>query len=248
MLNTKSIAVVLPAYNASKTLETTFRGIPRDIVDWVILVDDKSEDNTAEVARRLAIETVVHEKNLGYGGNQKTCYKIALSKGADIVIMLHPDYQYTPHLLTAMAAMIAYGEYDACLGSRILGKGALRGGMPRYKYFFNRVLTLVQNILMNQKFSEYHTGYRAFRREILETLPLQGNSDNFIFDNEIIAQMVYFNYRVGEISCPTSYTPESSSIRLLPSIQYGFGVLWVSLQYLFQKLGLFQFSLFKREV
>lgn len=231
MLNNHSIAVVLPAYNAAKTLERTYHEIPFDIVDWVILVDDCSRDETVEIARKLCIEHVVHSQNLGYGGNQKTCYREALKRGADIVIMLHPDYQYTPRLLLAMASMIAYGEYDSVLASRILCKGALRGGMPLHKYIANRVLTLFQNILLGQKFSEYHTGYRAFSRKVLESLPLGENSNDFIFDNQMIAQMVYFGFRVGEISCPTRYEADSSSINFRRSAIYGLGVLWVSLLY-----------------
>lgn len=231
MLNGKKIVVVLPAYNAALTLEKTFREIPKDVVDEVILVDDCSKDETERVAKSLGIHCVVHEKNLGYGGNQKTCYREALKTNADIVVMLHPDYQYTPNLVPAIASMIAYGEYDAAIASRILGKGAIRGGMPLYKYFFNRVLTLIQNILMNQKFSEYHTGFRAFSREVLETLPLGENSDDFVFDNQMIAQMLFFNFKVAEISCPTRYFPEASSINFQRSMIYGFGVLSVSWDY-----------------
>lgn len=245
MLNNRKIIVVLPAYNAAKTLEPLYHEIPMDVVDEVILVDDCSTDETVALARRLSIPTVVHAKNTGYGGNQKTCYRNALERGADIVIMLHPDYQYTPRLLTAMAAMIAYGEYDVVLGSRILGKGALAGGMPLYKYVFNRLLTLVQNLLLDEKFSEYHTGYRAFSSEVLRALPLEENSDGFIFDNEMIAQILMAGFRMGELSCPTKYTSESSSIRFWPSVQYGYGVLLVSLKYfLHKRLGL-EFKLFK---
>src|SRR5512146_135683 len=197
MLNGKKIVVVLPAYNAGKTLEMTWQEIPFEFVDGVVLVDDASRDDTSEVARRLGIKTVVHEQNRGYGGNQKTCYRTALELGADIVIMLHPDYQYTPKLVTSMAAMIAYGEFDAILASRILGIGALRGGMPVYKYIANRALTFVENILLGHKLSEYHTGYRAFSREVLEKLPLDRNSDDFVFDNQMLAQIVWFGFRVG---------------------------------------------------
>lgn len=235
MLNSKTIIVVLPAYNAYKTLERSFSEIPKDIVDDVILIDDCSTDQTPELARKLGIDCIVHETNLGYGGNQKTCYREALKRGADIVVMLHPDYQYTPKLIPALVSMIAYGEYDAAIASRILGKGALIGGMPLYKYFSNRVLTLIQNILMEQKFSEYHTGFRAFSRHVLENLPLEENSNDFIFDNQMIAQMVFRNYRVAEISCPTRYFPEASSINLRRSILYGLGVLKVSLQYFIKK-------------
>jgi glycosyltransferase involved in cell wall biosynthesis len=235
VLNNKKIVVVLPAYNAFKTLERSFREIPLEIVDDVILVDDCSTDQTPELARKLGIDCIVHETNLGYGGNQKTCYREALKRGADIVVMLHPDYQYTPKLIPALVSMIAYGEYDAAIASRILGKGALIGGMPLYKYFFNRVLTLIQNILMGQKFSEYHTGFRAFSRQVLENLPLEKNSNDFIFDNQMIAQMVFQNFKVAEISCPTRYFPEASSINLRRSVVYGLGVIKVSLQYFFKK-------------
>lgn len=235
MLNQKKIAVVLPAYNAAETLEATYREIPLEIIDAVILVDDHSDDATTQIAGRLSIDVITHRRNVGYGGNQKTCYEEALQKGADIIIMLHPDYQYSPRLLVAMAAMIAYGEYDAVLGSRIIAQSALAGGMPVYKYIFNRILTLVQNLVLGQKFSEYHTGFRAYRREILENLPLEENSNDFIFDNEMIAQMIWFGYKIGEISCPTRYTAQSSSISLIRSIQYGFGVLLVTLKYRLQK-------------
>jgi glycosyltransferase involved in cell wall biosynthesis len=231
MLNGEKIIVVLPAYNAAKTLDMTYEGIPFDIVDDVILVDDASRDDTAEAARRLGIRTIVHERNTGYGGNQKTCYRAALDLGADIVIMLHPDYQYTPKLIPAMAAMIAYGEFDAILASRILGTGALKGGMPLYKYIANRFLTLVENILLGQKLSEYHTGYRAFSRKVLETLPLDKNSDDFVFDNQMIAQIVWFDFRIGEISCPTKYFIDASSINFRRSVVYGLGVLRTALQF-----------------
>jgi glycosyltransferase involved in cell wall biosynthesis len=244
MLNGKKIIVVLPAYNAAKTLEPTIDELPRDVVDDLILVDDQSKDDTVAVSKKLGIKTVVHPKNRGYGGNQKTCYQTALENGADIVVMLHPDYQYSPKLLAAMASMIAYGEYDCCLGSRILGGTAIRGGMPFYKYLFNRLLTLAQNLLMTQKLSEYHTGYRAFSRSILETLPLDRNSDDFIFDNQMIAQILFFGYKVGEISCPTRYDTDSSSISFSRSVKYGVGVLWVSLQYFLQKRCGMSFPLF----
>ncbi len=247
MLNKKKIAVVLPAYNAAKTLAPTYNEIPFNIIDEVILVDDQSKDETVTIARELNIDTVVHPENLGYGGNQKTCYREALKRGADIVIMLHPDYQYTPKLLTALAAMIAYGEYDAALASRILGRGAIEGGMPRYKYVANRFLTLMQNLLLGEKFSEYHTGYRAFSREVLETLPLEKNSDDFVFDNEMIAQILHFGFKIGEISCPTRYTLESSSINLSRSIRYGLGVLMVSLKFFIQRMGLSRFDIFTRD-
>lgn len=237
MINGKKVIVVLPAYNAEKTLENTWREIPPE-VDNIVLVDDCSRDNTAELAQKLGIVTIVHETNTGYGGNQKTCYRIALDMGADIVVMVHPDYQYTPRLVTAMAAMIAYGEFDAVLASRILGTGALKGGMPLYKYISNRFLTFVENILLGQKFSEYHTGYRAFSRDVLETLPLDANSNDFVFDNQMIAQMVWFNFRVGELSCPTKYFKEASSINFRRSMVYGLGVLGTALQFRLNKWGL----------
>ena len=231
MLNGKKIVVILPAYNAAKTLERTWREIPFDSVDDVVLVDDASRDNTVAEAARLGIRTVVHAANLGYGGNQKSCYRAALDLGADIVVMLHPDYQYTPRLITAMAAMIACGEFDDVLASRILGRGALAGGMPLYKYVANRLLTLVENVLLGQKLSEYHTGYRAFSRRVIETLPLEANSDDFVFDNQMLAQIFWFGFFVGEVSCPTRYFPEASSIRFLRSVVYGIGVLRTAVQY-----------------
>ena len=231
MLNGNKIVVVLPAYNAAKTLEKTYQEIPLDIVDKVILVDDASRDNTAEVARELGISTIIHRVNKGYGGNQKTCYRAALDHGADIVIMLHPDYQYTPKLLPAMAAMIAWGEFDAVLASRILGTGALRGGMPLYKYIANRFLTFTENVLLGQKLSEYHTGYRAFSRTILESLPLDNNSDDFVFDNEMLAQIVWHNFRIGELSCPTKYFDDASSINFRRSVIYGLGVLGTAVKF-----------------
>jgi len=241
MLNGKKIVVVLPAYNAEKTLEMTYREIPFEFVDDVVLVDDASRDDTAAVAQRLGIRTIVHEQNKGYGGNQKTCYRTALDLGADVVIMLHPDYQYTPRLLAAMAAMIAYGEFDVVLASRILGTGALKGGMPRYKYIANRFLTLVENILLGQKLSEYHTGYRAFSREVLEALPLERNSDDFVFDNQMLAQIVWYGFRIGELSCPTKYFREASSINFRRSVIYGLGVLKTALQFRMQKSGIGSF-------
>ena len=244
MLNGKRIVVVLPAYNAAKTLEMTYREIPFEFVDGVVLVDDASRDDTAEVARRLGITTIVHEKNKGYGGNQKTCYRAALDLGADIVVMLHPDYQYTPKLITAMAAMIAYGEFDAVLASRILGVGALKGGMPFYKYVSNRFLTMFENIMVGHKLSEYHTGYRAFSREILERLPLDANSDDFVFDNEMLAQVIWFGYRIGELSCPTKYFEEASSINFRRSVIYGLGVLATSLRFRLSKLGVLHSAIF----
>lgn len=244
MLNGKKVVAVLPAYNAAKTLESTYREIPFDIVDDVVLVDDASHDETAEVARRLGISTIVHERNTGYGGNQKTCYQAALAIGADIVIMLHPDYQYTPRLLPAMAAMIAYGEFDVVLASRILGKGALKGGMPLYKYLSNRFLTCAENILLGQKLSEYHTGYRAFSRAVLESLPLHRNSDDFVFDNQMLAQIVWHGFQIGEVSCPTKYFPEASSINFRRSVTYGIGVLHTALLYRLSRMGIITGKIF----
>jgi glycosyltransferase involved in cell wall biosynthesis len=237
MLNDKKIVVVLPAYNAEKTLEATFEEIPHHIVDEVLLVDDKSSDRTIEVARRLGILTFVHEQNLGYGGNQKTCYAEALKLGADIVVMLHPDYQYTPKLITAMSSMIAEGLYDVVLGSRILGTGALKGGMPLYKYMSNRFLTAAENLLVAHKLSEYHTGYRAFSRKVLESLPLLENSDDFVFDNQMLAQIIYFGYSIAEITCPTKYFEEASSINFSRSVTYGLGVLETAIRFRLHKLG-----------
>lgn len=247
MLEGLKIAVVLPAYNASKTLGQTYREIPLDIVDDVILVDDASSDETAALADRLGIHTVIHARNGGYGANQKTCYTVALARGADIVVMLHPDYQYSPRLLTAMAGMIASGHYDAVFASRILGGAALSGGMPRYKYLANRLLTAFQNLLMGAKLSEYHTGYRAWSREVLEELPLAACSDDFVFDNEMIAQAVFAGFRLGEISCPTKYFPEASSINFRRSCIYGLGVIRTALSYRLCRLGLLKSPLFAGE-
>lgn len=231
MIDGLRVAVVLPAYNASQTLARTFAEIPMDIVDDVILVDDASTDSTAALAHRLGIHTIIHARNGGYGANQKSCYTAALAKGADIVVMVHPDYQYTPRLITAMAGMIASGHYDAVFASRILGGGALSGGMPRYKYVANRLLTAFQNLLMGAKLSEYHTGYRAWSRKVLEQLPLLACSDDFVFDNEMIAQAVFAGSRIGEISCPTKYFPEASSINFRRSCVYGLGVLRTAITY-----------------
>jgi|SRR6185437_1587530 len=247
MINGKKIIVVMPAYNAEKTLEQTYKEVPFNIVDEVILVDDFSKDNTFEQAKKVGIDKVIrHEKNKGYGGNQKTCYSEALQRNADIVVMLHPDYQYTPLLLEAMVYPIARGLYDVMMGSRILGKGALIGGMPIYKYIFNRILTLTQNILMGQKLTEYHTGYRAFSKQVLESLPLEKNSDDFVFDNEMLGQIFYFGFKVGEVSCPTKYFEEASSINFKRSVQYGLGVLRVSLTYRLQKMGLGKYKIFAK--
>jgi glycosyltransferase involved in cell wall biosynthesis len=239
MLNGKKIVVVMPAYNAAKTLEQTYQEIPFSIVDEVILVSDASEDNTAGVAEQLGIRhIIVHPKNRGYGGNQKSCYDKALSLDADVVIMLHPDYQYTPKLIPAMSSMIANDIYPVVFGSRILGKGALKGGMPFYKYIANRFLTFVQNLLMNQKLSEYHTGYRAFSKEVLQKVNYQANSEGFIFDNEMIAQIFDAGFDIAEITCPSKYFEEASSINFSQSIVYGLGVLRVSFGYFFKRLGL----------
>lgn len=246
MLKGKKICVVLPAYNAALTLEKTYREIPFDIVDEVILVDDNSLDNTVEVAQQLGIAHIIqHDKNKGYGGNQKSCYNKAMALGADVVVMLHPDYQYTPKLLESMAYLIANDVYPVVLGSRILGKGARKGGMPLYKYFFNRCLTLFQNILMNQKLSEYHTGYRAFSREVLESINFAANSDDFVFDNQMLAQIFFAGYEIAEITCPTKYFPEASSINFRRSAKYGLGVLLTALQYRLQKWHLGKFRIFE---
>jgi len=245
MINNKTITVVLPAYNAEKTLEMTYREIPLDIVDHVILVDDLSRDRTPRVARDLGIQHVIlHPENKGYGGNQKTCYDKALELNSDIVVMLHPDYQYSPHLIHSMCYLIANGVYEVVLGSRILGKGALKGGMPVYKYLANRFLTLFQNILMNQKLSEYHTGFRAFSGNVLRSIKYHLNSDDFIFDNQMLAQIFYAGYEVAEITCPTRYFDDASSINAARSIRYGLGVLGVSFSYFLQKTKLFKFAIF----
>jgi glycosyltransferase involved in cell wall biosynthesis len=238
------IAVVLPAYNAANTLRQTFAEIPHDIVDEVILTDDHSRDDTPTIARELGIQTLEHESNRGYGGNQKTCYAAALARGADIVVMLHPDYQYTPKLVTAMASMIASDQYDVVLGSRILGRGALAGGMPIYKYIFNRLLTLIENVLVGQKLSEYHTGYRAWSRRVLEALPIILCSEDFVFDNEMLAQSIYAGFRIGEISCPTKYFPEASSINFRRSVIYGIGVLRTAVRFRLHRWGVVRSPIF----
>jgi len=237
MINGKRIAVVMPAYNAEKTLERTVHELS-NIVDIKILVDDSSKDHTAELSKRLGVRTFLHDANYGYGRNQQTCYREALAAGADIVVMLHPDYQYTPSLVPAMAGMIASGVYDMVLGSRILGRGALKGGMPLYKYIFNRLLTAFQNLFLHVKLSEYHTGFRAFSRKLLETLPLLENSDDFVFDNQMIAQAVMFGFEIGEISCPTKYFAEASSINFRRSVKYGLGVLATTALFVAHKLGI----------
>ena len=238
MLLGKRVVVVLPAFNAEGTLERTVRQIPEGIADDILLVDDSSSDETVRVARALGVHIVVHDRNLGYGANQKTCYREALRLGADIVVMLHPDYQYEPRLVPAMASMIASEVYDVVLGSRILGRTARQGGMPRYKYVSNRLLTAFQNLLLGSKLSEFHTGYRAFSRKVLETLPLLANSDDFVFDNQMLAQVVAFGFSIGEISCPTKYFPEASSISFSRSVTYGFGVVATSLEFYAWRFGL----------
>jgi len=243
MLNGKRIAVVMPAYNAEKTLSATVEELP-DIVDIRILVDDNSADRTVEVARELGLVHFVHDCNYGYGRNQQTCYREALAEGADVIIMVHPDYQYTPLLVTAMASMVAYGIYDVVLGSRIIGGQALRGGMPLYKYVFNRLLTAFENLFLGIKVSEYHTGYRAFSRRVLIKLPLLENSDDFVFDNQMLAQCAFFGFKIGEVSCPTKYFPEASSINFRRSVKYGLGVLGTTLQFALQRWGLAKFLIF----
>jgi glycosyltransferase involved in cell wall biosynthesis len=247
LINNKRVIVVLPAYNAAKTLERTIGEVPPGIVDQYLLVDDASRDDTVEVAKRLDIPYIVHPKNRGYGGNQKTCYTEALRMGADIVVMLHPDYQYSPRLIGAMAWLVASEEFDVVLASRILGRGALKGGMPLYKYIANRMLTFVENVLLGIKLSEYHTGYRAFSRKVLETLPLEENSDDFVFDNQMLAQAVAFRFRLGEISCPTKYFPEASSINFRRSVKYGFGVLGTAIAYRIHRWRLRRSRLFARD-
>jgi glycosyltransferase involved in cell wall biosynthesis len=246
MIGNKKIVVVLPAYNAALTLKKTYDEIPFEIVDDVVLVDDCSRDNTVEVATQIGIRHVIkHEKNKGYGGNQKTCYDTALKLGADIVVMLHPDYQYTPKLIHSLSYIIANDLFPVAFGSRILGKGALRGGMPLYKYIFNRCLTLSQNILINQKLSEYHTGYRAFSKEVLEKINYHANSDDFVFDNQMISQIFYAGFEIAEVTCPTKYFPEASSINFSRSMKYGLGVLGTSFTHFFNKIGLMHSEIYK---
>ncbi|MCB0618034.1 MAG: glycosyltransferase family 2 protein [Saprospiraceae bacterium] len=246
MYKDKKVIVVLPAYNAAQTLEKTYREIPFDLVDEVILCDDASSDNTAELAREIGITQVIkHERNKGYGGNQKTLYRKALELGGDIVIMLHPDYQYTPKLIPVMVQIIGEGLYPVVLGSRILGNGALKGGMPLYKYVANRFLTLVQNLLVNHKLSEYHTGYRAFSGEVLRSIHFSANSDDFVFDNQMLSQIIYAGFGIAEVTCPTKYFKEASSINFSRSMKYGLGVLWVSCCHLLQRSGLARFRLYE---
>ena len=246
MINGKRVAVVMPAYNAERTLASTVAELPQ-IVDERILVDDCSSDETVRLAHQLGLKVFVHDRNYGYGRNQQTCYREALACGADIVIMVHPDYQYTPLLVTAVASMIAYGLYDVVLGSRILGGGALKGGMPLHKYVANRLLTAWQNLFFRAKLSEYHTGYRAFSSKVLTELPLMENSDDFVFDNQMLAQCVCFGYRIGEVSCPTKYFAEASSINFRRGVVYAFGVLVTTLQFVLQKLGIAHFAIFSAE-
>lgn len=246
MINDKKVVIIMPAYNAEKTLKQTYDEIYHDFVDEVILVDDYSADNTKLLSKELNITTIVHKQNKGYGGNQKSCYKAALKAGADIVVMLHPDYQYTPKLIPAMASMIAFGEYDAALASRMLGNSALKGGMPFYKFVANNFLTWFQNLFLGEKLSEYHTGFRAFSKEVLEKLPLDDCSDDFIFDNEILTLLFYYGYKIGEISCPTKYFKEASSINFFRSCKYGFGVLGLSLKYRLAKMGILS-KIFKKD-
>jgi len=245
MISGKKIVVVMPAYNAEKTLRMTWEELPHDLVDEVVLVDDASGDSTIKVARELGIQTLMHLENMGYGANQKTCYGEALRRGADVVVMIHPDYQYSPRLVTAMASMIVSGHFDVVLGSRILGGNAIRGGMPKYKYVANRFLTFVENLALGVKLSEFHTGFRAYSRQVLETIPLHANSNDFVFDNEIIAQAVYFGFRIGEISCPTRYFDDASSINFARSVKYGFGVLSTSLKFLLRKAGIARPAMFQ---
>jgi glycosyltransferase involved in cell wall biosynthesis len=246
MINGKRIAVVLPAYNAEKTLEATVRELP-DLVDIRVLVDDHSSDRTVDIAHRLGLQYYVHDRNYGYGRNQQTCYREALAAGADVVIMVHPDYQYTPLLVTALASMVAYGVYDVVLGSRIIGGTALHGGMPVYKYIANRLLTAFENLFLGIKLSEYHTGYRAFSREVLTRLPLRENSDDFVFDNQMLAQCVHFGYRIGEVSCPTKYFEEASSINFRRSVQYGLGVVATTLRFALERAGIAHSAIFSKE-
>jgi glycosyltransferase involved in cell wall biosynthesis len=248
MINGKKVAAVLPAYNAEKTLAKTYDEIPRDIVDEIVLVDDASLDKTADLARKIGIKhVVVHERNTGYGGNQKSCYNKALELGADIVIMVHPDYQYTPQLIPSMAYLIANGVYPVVLGSRILGRGALRGGMPKYKYIANRFLTLFQNYMIGQKLSEYHTGYRAFSREVLESINYEANSDDFVFDNQMLSQIFFAGFEIAEITCPTKYFKEASSINFRRSMKYGFGVLRVSIMHFLNKIGFAKSKIYQKK-
>lgn len=245
MVYGKKVVVVLPAFNAERTLRKTYEELPSEVVDETILIDDASTDETVRIAKDIKIKTIIHESNQGYGANQKTCYNAALESGGDIIVMLHPDYQYPPKLVVPMAYMLGSGEYDMVIGSRILGGKSLKGGMPVYKYVSNRVLTFIQNLATGAKLSEYHTGYRAYTREVLETIPFLENSDDFIFDNEMLSQILYKGFNVGEISCPTRYFAEASSINFARSVKYGLGCVWVSIQYRLSKWGLINFRLFR---
>ena len=247
MINDKKVVVIMPAYNAEKTLEKTFSEIYKGIVDSIILVDDNSLDNTKEIAKKLGITTIVHKNNLGYGANQKSCYIAALRENADIVVMLHPDYQYTPKLIPAMPSMIAFGEYDAVIASRMLMDSALSGGMPLYKYVSNKFLTMFQNLFSGKSLSEYHSGFRAFSADVLKTLPLGECDDDFIFDNQMLSLAFYYGFKMGEISCPTKYFPDASSINLRRSIKYGFGVLGVSIEYFLANLGIYKSKIFRND-
>jgi glycosyltransferase involved in cell wall biosynthesis len=247
MIQGNKLIVVMPAYNAEKTLRMTYEELPHEYIDAVILVDDASRDSTVKIARELGVATIVHTENRGYGANQKTCYGEALRLGADIVVMIHPDYQYSPKLVTAMASMVASGHYDVVLGSRILVGETLRGGMPVYKYIANRALTFIENILQSVKLSEYHTGFRAYSRKVLENLPLEKNADDFVFDNEVLAQTIFFGFRIGEISCPTKYFADASSISFSRSVKYGIGVLGTAMKYLLHKRGINRFSIFNKD-
>ena len=244
MINGKKIIAVLPAYNAEKTLAKTVQDIPFGSVDEILLVDDKSSDKTVVIGKRLGLEVFLHEKNLGYGGNQKTCYRKALTRDADVIVMLHPDYQYDPRLLLAIATPICYGVYDVMLGSRIIGGEAIHGGMPRIKYYINRLLTFFQNVFFRRKLSEYHTGYRAYHRRVLEAIPFENNSDDFVFDNQIIAQIILFNYKIGEVSCPTRYFAEASSIGWFQGTKYAWGCIWTTFQFILEKAHLGHFKIF----
>jgi glycosyltransferase involved in cell wall biosynthesis len=246
MIHQKKVIVVMPAYNAEKTIEAVFNEIPMDYIDIVLLVDDASTDRTASISKGLGIYTIIHERNKGYGANQKKCYETALALGADVIIMLHPDYQYTPKLLVAMASLVALDQYDIVLGSRILCGAAIKGGMPIYKYISNRVLTLFQNLFTGYKLSEYHTGYRAFSKQVLTSLPIANNSDDFIFDNQLLLQAIYFDYSIGEISCPAKYFKEASSINFRKSLKYGFGVILTTILFFLQKHRIINFGLFNR--
>ncbi len=247
MIRGKKVVVVMPAYNAGKTLKATCAEVPMDVVDEIILVDDASRDETVAVAAELGLRTVVHPQNRGYGGNQKSCYRAALEAGADIVVMLHPDYQYTPKLVSAMAYILESGLYDVVLGSRILGGQALKGGMPKYKYISNRFLTMAQNILMGAKLSEYHTGYRAFTRKVLETVPIERNSDDFVFDNQMLSQIHYLGFNIAEVTCPAKYFEEASSINFHRSLKYGLGCMWTALRFRLARMGLLRSKLFSQQ-